>query len=476
MATQSADVVIVGGGLAGLSAAIRVAEYGLKAVVLEQGEGEKYLCNSRITMGVFQVALHDMLGGAESLRAAIDEATRGYVTAALRDKYAAEAGQALRWLIGLGIRTIKAGAATRNLATLAPPVPRQPGLHWQGRAGDVMLHTLSAKLETLGGRLERGIRARELVMQDACCVGVVATRGDETHRFAARAIVLADGGFQTNPDLVRRFISQRPERLLQRNAKSGRGDALLMAEAVGAKLTDMECFYGHVQARDAMDDPELWPYPTIDFPIAAGIAVDQRGKRFTDEGLAGVAVANAIARLDDPLGAVAIFDEAIWQASGKTYVMSANPFLIETGATLHRGETIEAVAKMAGLPPATIDTVARHNEAVAARKLSELDPPRSDDIGHVWGSRAMPIVTPPFYAVPLCAGITYTMGGLAIEPGARVLHREGHAIEGLYAAGGTIGGLEGGPVVGYSGGLAKALTFGKIAGESIWRALNASSH
>src|SRR5215469_4424437 len=124
MTVETADVVVVGGGLAGLTAAIRAAEHGLKPLVLEQGTDEKYLCNSRVTMGVFQVALHDMLGGAASLCAAIDDATRGYVAAPLRDKYAAEAGPALRWLLGLGIRTIKAGAATRSLATLAPPVPR----------------------------------------------------------------------------------------------------------------------------------------------------------------------------------------------------------------------------------------------------------------------------------------------------------------------------------------------------------------
>jgi fumarate reductase flavoprotein subunit len=467
---QSADVVIVGAGLAGLAAAIRSAEHGLRVIVLEQGADEKYLCNSRITMGVFQVALHDMLGSAESLRAAIDEATHGYVEPALRDKYAAEAGPALRWLLGHGIRTINAGAATRNLATLAPPVPRQPGLHWQGRAGDVMLRTLLLKLDALGGELARNMRARELIMEGGRCVGVVATSGDDTHRFHARAIVLADGGFQANWDLLRRFISQHPERLLQRNAKTGNGDGLLMAEAVGAKLSDMECFYGHVQARDAMKNPALWPYPTIDFPIAAGIAVDQHGRRFTDEGLAGVAIANAIARLDDPLGAVAIFDEAIWQASGKTYVMSANPFLIETRATFHRGETIEAVAAMAGMPAAAVtETVARYNQAVATKTLDQLDPLRSDDIGHPWGSKAMPIIRPPFYAVPLCTGITYTMGGVAVDTAARVVHRSGHPIEGLYAAGGTIGGLEGGPFTGYSGGLAKALTFGKIAGESIGR-------
>ena len=70
----------------------------------------------------------------------------------------------------------------------------------------------------------------------------------------------------------------------------------------------------------------------------------------------------------------------------------------------------------------------------------------------------MPIRTAPFFAVPLCAGITYTMGGARHRCDARVQHRDGGAIAGLYAAGATIGGLEGGPVTGYTGGLAKALT------------------
>jgi fumarate reductase flavoprotein subunit len=219
-----------------------------------------------------------------------------------------------------------------------------------------------------------------------------------------------------------------------------------------------------------MDDPELCPYPTIDFPISAGIAVDKHAKRFTDEGLAGVSIANAMARLDDPLGCVAIFDQPIWEASGKTYVMSANPFLETTEATFYRAKTLDELAAKAGLPVAALnETVAAYNNAVANNALAQLVPVRSADTGHIWGSKAQSIRTAPFFAVPLCAGLTYTMGGVAIDADARVQAKNGGAIAGLYAAGGTIGGLEGGPVTGYTGGLAKALTFGKLAGETAAR-------
>jgi fumarate reductase flavoprotein subunit len=305
-------------------------------------------------------------------------------------------------------------------------------------------------------------------MEDGCCVGVIATQGTQVVRYRAPAVIIADGGFQANIELLRRYVSSSPERLLQRNAGTGRGDGLLMAQAVGANGTDLQYFYGHVQSRDAMHNPILWPYPTIDFPVAAGIAVDERGRRFTDEGLAGVAVANAIARLENPLGASAIFDQAIWEASAKTYVMSANPFLIECGATIHRSDTLGGLAERAGLPvDALQQSVSEYNLAVATGDFTKLEPRRSTDHPHPWGSHPMPIRQSPFFAVPLCAGITYTMGGLAIDSGARVLRSDARPVPGLFAAGGSIGGMEGGPCVGYTGGLAKALVFGRIAAASV---------
>jgi fumarate reductase flavoprotein subunit len=234
-----------------------------------------------------------------------------------------------------------------------------------------------------------------------------------------------------------------------------------MAEAVGARILASAEFYGHVQSRAAMTDAALWPYPVVDHLIAAGLAVTPDGRRFADEGLGGVFMANAIARLADPLSAVAIFDAAIWAGRGRLAVLPPNPHLAGRAPMLV-ADSIAGLAAEAGLPPEALsETVARHNQALAAGGFADLAPPRSP--GRL---PALPITTPPFIAVPLCAGITYTMGGVAADGDARVLARDGTPIPGLFAAGGTLGGLEGGPGAGYTGGLSKALVFGLRAAET----------
>ena len=78
-----------------------------------------------------------------------------------------------------------------------------------------------------------------------------------------------------------------------------------------------------------------------------------------------------------------------------------------------------------------------------------------------------PIRTAPYYAAPVCAGITYTMGGIAIDGDARVLRADDSPIEGLYAAGTTTGGLEGGSASGYVGGLSQSVITGLLAAEHV---------
>ena len=125
--------------------------------------------------------------------------------------------------------------------------------------------------------------------------------------------------------------------------------------------------------------------------------------------------------------------------------------------------TLGRLAELCGLDAAVLQgTVDRYNAAVEAGTPQALQPPRSTAAG-----TPRPIRSAPFYAIPVCAGITYTMGGIAIDADARVLTPRGDAIAGLYAVGCCTGGLEGGPAVGYVGGLVKSGVTGLRAGEHI---------
>ncbi len=81
-------------------------------------------------------------------------------------------------------------------------------------------------------------------------------------------------------------------------------------------------------------------------------------------------------------------------------------------------------------------------------------------------AKAMPIATPPFYAAPTCAGLTYTMGGIHVDAECRALKPGGYAIPGLWVAGSSTGGFEGGEGAGYMGGLTKAAVTGLTSAES----------
>jgi fumarate reductase flavoprotein subunit len=471
--TIQADLAVVGAGMAGLVAANRAAELGCRVVVLEKGE-DRYLCNSRIATGVLNVAHHDPYSEPAVLRKAIDDDTEGYAAPALADALAQIAGRSMQWLRAEGARIIKVPIHGKARWMLAPPRALQAGLDWQGRGPDVLLQALAENFKRRGGTLMLGTRARALRMDGGRCAGVIAEQRGVSLAVTASAVLLADGGFQGNPDLVRRFISPRPSALTQRNAGTGAGDALMMAEAVGARLTDAGAFYGHLLSRDSLTKPGLWPYPTMDTLAGGSIMVDRAGKRFIDEGLGGIAHSNAIARMGDPLCATAIFDRVIWETTGRAELVPPNPALANAGGTVIGADDLATLAEKIGVPAANLQATAEaYNRAVTADAGESLDPPRT--AGRMFGEsrsagqrgRIAPVATPPFYAVPLAVGLTYTMGGIEIDAQARVIGQSGAPIEGLYAAGSCTDGVEGGPLGGYIGGYLKAVGLGLIAGDAI---------
>ena len=446
------DAVVVGAGIAGSVAAVRLAEQGLRVAMLEKGEHEKYPCNARMTGGAFHVAFRDVNDPQNVLLDAMNARSRGFSRPELVNAMAKDIGTAVQWLKTKGVRFIKVGHEIHRQHTLAPPILLQGRTYWEGRGGDVLLRTLGGALKTLGGTLMLGARAVRLLMQDGRCVGLEMEHQGARVPVRAGSVVLCDGGFQANHELLREFITAAPEKIKQRGAATGNGDALKMAREVGAQLVGMNRFYGHVLAQDAMHNDDLSPFPIMDFVCTAGVVIDASARRFVDEGLGGVCVTNSIAGLPDPLAATVVFDDAIWDGPGREFISPANPLLVSRGGTLLTAPDLAGLAGQLGIPAAALaETVARYNAAVDAGETARLAPPRT-----IATHKPHPIRTPPFHAIRLCAGITYTMGGIAIDANGRVLNAVNVPIAGLYAAGCATGGLEGGEFVAYIGGLTKS--------------------
>jgi fumarate reductase flavoprotein subunit len=469
------DVIVVGGGLSGLTVANRVAEGGLSVVVLEKGDTENYLCNSRIASGSFSLAHSDPMSDPAMLREAIMGDTEGAADPDLADAVAGVAGAAMQWFRSEGAKFLKVTRKGRQTSwSMAPPRPSSPGFSWEGRGPDNALQCLTKNLKKRGGKVLLGVKVQRLLMEGERCVGIEAVHAAKTVSYMGRSIVLADGGFQGNLDLVKRFISPRPDCLTQRNAKTGTGDALLMAEAVGAKLTGTDRFYGHLLVQESMTNDLLWPYPTIDTLASSAIVIDKSGRRFLDEGMGGVAMTNVIAKLDDPLSTTAIFDHALWEGAGRLEFTPPNPYVVSSGGTLTSAADIRVLATAIDVLPETLaKTIENYNAAIERNEVASLTPERTP--GRMFGvlrssetrTTLQPIKQPPFYAIRLCAGLTYTMGGIAIDRRAQVIKKNGSPIPGLFAVGACTGGLEGGPMAGYIGGLCKALSLGYIAAASI---------
>ncbi len=458
------DLLAVGGGFAGLVSANRAAELGLTSAVIERGAEPDYICNSRVSTGAFHCAMWSVEDPPDVLYERIMDITDGHARPDLARCFADNARRTIAWIEAHGGSFARDPNHCFGLPVLAPPRAMRAGLDWPGSGPHKLLRSLTARLEASGGTILRGTEAGALILRNGACVGVRARGADGEIGIDAAAVVIADGGFQADFERLARHVCRRPERICQRNTATGRGRGARMAEEAGAALVGLDRFYGHVLSRDAMTDDGLWPYPQVDAICTRAIVVDGAARRFTDEGLGGIWITNAIAGLDDPLSAVAVFDDALWQRARARDIdlVPPNPALVEAGATIHEAGSIAALADLAGLDPAALaDTVATFNEAVRGGALESLRPPRRDG-----GHGATPIQTPPFRAIPLAAGITVTMGGVAVDGAARVLRADGSPIAGLYAAGSTAGGMEGGPHAGYVGGLIKAFLLGLVAAES----------
>ena len=218
----------------------------------------------------------------------------------------------------------------------------------------------------------------------------------------------------------------------------------------GRKADGLNRFYASPVSRRHGKRP-LLAYPTLEFLASGAIVVDAQARRFVDEGYGGTHIANAVAALPDPLGTTIIFDSAIWEGPGREYELPPNPHVIDAGARMIAAPTIPELAGKIGVPADALQrTVSEYNARLAAGALDKLTPRRSVHAYKPW-----PIVKPPFLAMEMCAGLTYTMGGIATDAQGRVLREDGSPIAGLFA---EIGHRRTGKAGNhrYTGGLSKA--------------------
>lgn len=461
---SATDVLVVGAGIAGLVTANRALELGLRATVLEADTDPRHRCASRLSGGIFHVNLKSITRPREELFELLRDATEGYGDPALARAIAWNAERSVRWLkeIGVSFTCMKPDEEGWLDNVLAPlGFQNHTRMVWEDLGSDLMMQRLEARLAETGGRLLRGERAVSLLMEGGVCRGVRAEGADGVARTCpAHAVVLADGSFHGNLDLLRAHVTQRPEQLKFRGPTTGRGDGLLMAEAAGAELLGMAYFYGHLLSADALHNEDLTLFPFLDSLASAGVIVGSDGRRFADEGRGGRYLTNAVAKLPDGLATV-IFDDAIWNRAGKHFFSPPNPNLVINGGVLHTACDLGVLAAKAGLPADALqETVEAYNAAFASETLDRLEPERTAK-----KLRAEPVATPPFYAAPACAAITHAFGGVAVDDRARVLRRDRTPIAGLYAAGAICGGIDGGPDATYVGGLITGAVFGLIAAE-----------
>ena len=460
------DALTIGGGLSGLVTACRAAELGAKVGVLEQSAEDRYPCSSRYSTGVINVMGLPILADPQTLYDAILVGSGANATPALARAVADNGKRAIGWLAEQDTRFIQRGLQKDQPGqqVLAPPRRLQAGLDWEGRGADLLMRRLEERIARRGGRVIRGTKVETLRMKDGACIGVEAAQNGKPVHLDAKAVVIADGGFPANPAMVAQYITPRAERVLCRAGAGAIGDGIRMAERAGAALGGFGAFYGHIHHRNAMTNSLLWPYPHLDAVAEVSILVGPEGERFTDEGFGGICMANAIARLADPLSAHLVIDAAMWQAEPKlSTTVAANPSMVNAGGPLITAPDLESLATRIGVPSqALAKTVDTYNAAVASGDLARLVPARTPR-----RHAPMPIAVPPFHAVPLCAGITGTMGGIVIDAQARALSPSRAPIKGLYAVGTPVAGLEGGPRAGYVGGLSKAFILGLLAAEHI---------
>lgn len=475
MSDTAYDVVVVGGGIAGLSAALSAVENGARVALLDRATEKESGGNTRYTEAYLRMKTVD--DAADGLAEALVDDFMGHPDPGVTGDSGLEwerrnpllrshqvvdldyvaafedgAGPTLRWLQGHGISfgqlpTLFLTVSTTRMAPVG--------------GGLALVETLGAKARSLGVEFHFETTARSLVVDDNGTVtGLLAADPSGARRTFTGAIVLASGGYQGNAELMTRYHGRlgmlcRP---VARGGNYNKGEGLEMALAIGAATAGNFALFHAEPVDPRSGEPEA---AIMAFPY--GVLVNVHGERFVDEARGPIDAWYERTTRDiqaQPKGIAWMVLDAQGQAIPNLKTA------IRTEVAPVRGDTLaELAARMDVDVDALEATVSAYN---AGCPKGDWDPTRPDGLATSGvtppkSNWAKPIAEGPFVAYPVMCANVFTFGGLKVDARSRVVDRDGRVIQGLYAAG-EMTGLYYSNYTG-STSVLRGATFGKIAGK-----------
>jgi tricarballylate dehydrogenase len=490
MVDRAADVIVVGAGNAALTAALAARERGARVLVLEAAPKEQRGGNSRFSGGIFRFA-H---GGMDHLRPILTEEAAHWADKVVVEAYEPDRFQAdidlvcqgrsdrdlirtlittsydtIAWMRGYGVRwelVVDKLFDPKNFDPTQTYVVPPGGAVRATNEGVGLMYDLFNATEAAGIAVRYDAPAQELLMEGSTCVGVRVRHQDRFEDLYAPAVVLASGGFESNPQLRLRYLGEGWDLVKVRGTRFNMGTMLLQAIAAGAAPAG---HWGgaHASPLDS-DAPPVGELHLTDrlsrYSYPYSVLVNRAGDRFVDEGedevwLTYAKTGWAIRRQPGAVG---------WQIFDRKTVHLLEP-RYATGTPIE-ADTLDDLAAKCGIDAEGLRrTVDDFN---AACQPGEFAPFAKDGLRTRPGALpiaksnwAQPIDSPPYTAYGVTCGITFTYGGLHIDTSARVIDNTGRPMPGLFATGEIAGGFFFHNYAAGSG-LMRGATFGRIAGAA----------
>lgn len=451
------DVLVIGAGAAGMTAALAAAETGAEVLVLECDPvplGSTSMSSGFVpAAGTAAQARQGIADSAEIFAEDIQAKAGGQAVPDLVDLATREIAPALDWL------EARHGIAWEVLDRFLYPGHRRHRMHAVAeRTGAALLERLLGAAAAEGIGVATDAEAATLFTAPGRRVaGVEVRRGDGgRERIGCRQLVLACGGFGANREMVRAHVTPMADAPYWGHP-SNTGDALRWGQALGAAAACLSAAQGHGSLAHPHGALITWA-----LMMEGGIQVNAAGARFSNEHL-GYSEQSVAVLAQEGGVAWCMFDDRLREMAETFPDFRA---AAAAGAVLSKRDTV-GLAAAAGIDPPGLQRTLDQVRSLAEGRGA--DPFGRDFTGK-------PALGTPLHAVRVTGALFHTQGGLMIGPDARVLTDAGGALPNLYAAGGAACGVSGGEISGYlsGNGLLTAIAFGRVAGRAAGGAVRRS--